>query len=499
MMAHTLSNIGMIGLGVMGKSLTLNLLDHQFHVAGFDLNQGNISQTGDEAEQLAKGQFTPCLSLQQMLSQLEKPRVIALSVPAGPGVDKVVTQLIEAGAQSSDIVIDTGNSLWSDTIAREKKYQGKITFFSTAVSGGETGARFGPALMASGDANAWRYVKPMWNAIAAKVDSQGQPLPPLTDGEPCAAYIGPAGSGHYVKMVHNGIEYADMQLICEVYHVLRQVAGMSCAHIGKVFARWNKGVLNSYLMEISADILQQTDPSTDKPLVDMILDKAGQKGTGLWTAINSLELGCPAPTITQSVYARALSSQKIQRVAASGILEKVTDSQSEQNLNKTQLIEQLHDALYCAKVCAYAQGFALMSAAAQEQQWQLDYAEIARIWRAGCIIRAGFLQTISNAFTQQTDLSNLMLDPGFAREMMIRQLNWRKAVAQASLLGIPCPGISSALSYFDSLGSETLPANLLQAQRDYFGSHSYSRVDRPESEKYHLQWSTDKREQILIG
>lgn len=488
------NHIAMIGLGVMGKSLTLNLLDNQFNVAGFDINKDHLMVTTKEAELLNKGTFLACDSLTGLLSTLKSPRVIALSIPAGNIVEQVIDDLLKAGLEPQDIVIDTGNSLWTDTIAREQKYQGQLQFFSTAVSGGEQGARFGPALMASGSAEAWQSIKPMWNAIAAKVDSDGLPVPPLHDGEPCATYTGPSGSGHFVKMVHNGIEYADMQLICEVYHYLRDAIELTPSQIGDIFTQWNQGVLNSYLIEITADILKQQDFSTDNPLVDMILDKAGQKGTGTWTAINSLEVGCPTPTIAQSVYARSLSSLKARRLIGAQCLKARTQPVDKTDLST--LINELHDALYCAKLCAYAQGFDLMNATSMQQNWSLNFVDIAKGWRAGCIIRATFLQDIANAYQQTPTLDNLLFAKHFAQQLENRQLSWRKTVSNSSLHGISMPGISSALSYFDSMRCETLPANLLQAQRDFFGSHTYSRIDQPESEKYHVEWSQSPRVEV---
>lgn len=489
------NHIAMIGLGVMGKSLSLNLLDNQFNVAGFDINRAHLLATTQAAQQLNKGDFLPCDSLASLLEALSSPRIIALSIPAGHIVEQVIDELLKAGLSPQDIVIDTGNSLWTDTITREKKYQGQLQFFSTAVSGGEHGARFGPALMASGSETAWQSIKPMWNAIAAKVDDNGLPVPPLHDGEPCATYTGPSGSGHFIKMVHNGIEYADMQLICEVYHYLRSAIGLTPYEIGDIFTQWNKGVLNSYLIEITADILQQNDFTTDNALVDMILDKAGQKGTGTWTAINSLEIGCPTPTITQSVYARSLSSLKSQRLVGAQCLNAKTQP-FDQSQDQTTVINELHDALYCAKLCAYAQGFDLIKTMSTQQNWPLNFADIAKGWRAGCIIRATFLQDITNAYQQVPTLDNLLFNQHFAQELENRQLNWRKTISKSSLYGIPTPGISSALNYFDSMRCETLPANLLQAQRDFFGSHTYSRIDQEESEKYHVEWSQSPRTEI---
>ncbi|WP_117232407.1 NADP-dependent phosphogluconate dehydrogenase [Vibrio maerlii] len=494
------SNIAMIGLGVMGKSLALNLLDQGFNVTGFDISEAHRERADSEAKELAqqanKGGFVKAADLKQVLDSLVKPRVIALSVPAGNIVEAVIDDLLAAGLESDDIVIDTGNSLWTDTEARDQKYHGKLRFFSTAVSGGEVGARTGPALMASGDKDAWNYVQPMWEAISAKVDENGLPVGQFDKGEPCAAYLGPAGAGHYVKMVHNGIEYADMQLICEVYHFMYDVLDMSAQEIGGVFAKWNRGVLNSYLMEISADILQTPDPVTQKPFVEIVLDKAGQKGTGLWTAVNSLQEGAPAPTIAQAVFARAQSGQKSIRVNGSKLLK--THVQPQCGLSKEETIAELHDALYCAKLSVYAQGFDLMNATSIKEGWDLDFAHIAKIWRAGCIIRAIFLQDITNAYQSDANLENLLFADRFVEEVHNRSFGWRAAVANSALTGIPMPAISSSLSYFDALRCETLPANLLQAQRDYFGAHTYSRLDEPESSKFHITWSEAERKQLIL-
>jgi 6-phosphogluconate dehydrogenase len=393
--------------------------------------------------------------------------------------------------------------LWVDTVEREVKYKANFILFSSAVSGGEVGARFGPALMPSGSPYAWSRIKPIWESIAAKVDVEsGKPLERtrpgevITQGEPCTAYIGPAGAGHYVKMVHNGIEYADMQIICEAYHVLRDGLLLSPDKIADIFQKWNLGPLDSYLMEISVDVLRhKTEEGV--PLVDVILDKAGQKGTGLWTAMSSLEVGCPAPTISQAVYARSISSFKDLRVEASSLLagpEVKTFTMQEQD----KFIEQLHDAMYCAKICTYAQGFQLMKLAGKEHGWALDFASIAKIWRAGCIIRAAFLQSISDAFNRNEDLENLLLDDYFSQVISKTQLNWRKAVAQTTLLGIPAGALSSSLAYYDSMRSEVLPANLLQGQRDYFGAHTFERLDKASAKKYHVEWSTPQRNMITI-
>lgn len=502
-----LCDIGFIGLGVMGKNLVLNLADNGYNIAAFDLCNEKIKSAieQDKNENITKKpRVHGCSSYTELLSKLKAPHLIVLSVPAGTPVDQVCENLIGAGIQPDDIVIDTGNSLWVDTVARENKYKSNFLLFSSAVSGGEVGARFGPSLMPSGSPYAWARIKPIWEAIAAKVDPKtGKPLERtkpgeiITTGEPCAAYIGPAGAGHYVKMVHNGIEYADMQIICEAYHILNGGLGLSADAIADVFEQWNNGLLDSYLMEISVEVLRHKSVDTGTPLVNLILDKAGQKGTGLWTAVSSLEVGCPTPTITQAVYARSISSFKELRIQASTLLkgpEPVTLTDQEKQIQ----IEQLHDAIYCAKMCAYAQGFQLMKLAAKEHEWVLNFASIAKIWRAGCIIRATFLQSIVLAYDRNNDLENLLLDDFFAEQLSERQLNWRKAVCSSTMLGIPNGALSSALSYYDSMRSETLPANLLQGQRDFFGAHTFERSDKADGKKYHVEWSSEERKTILI-
>ncbi|WP_371189501.1 NADP-dependent phosphogluconate dehydrogenase [Thalassotalea maritima] len=503
----TKCDIGFVGLGVMGKNLVLNLADNGYKIAAFDLDSEKVAaaMAQDVAENPTKeARVIGCSSYTELLSQLKSPHLIVLSVPAGAVVDQVCQNLIGAGIHPDDIVIDTGNSLWTDTVEREAKYKDNFIFFSSAVSGGEVGARFGPALMPSGSAYAWTRVKPIWSAIAAKVDAQtGKPLERtkpgdvVNTGEPCADYIGPAGAGHYVKMVHNGIEYADMQMICEAYHVLREGLSLSCDEIANIFEQWNEGVLDSYLMEISVEVLRHKDAETGSHLVDLILDKAGQKGTGLWTAVSSLEVGCPAPTISQAVYARSISSFKELRGETSQKLsqpEAVNFTAEE----KQQTIAQLHDALYCAKICAYAQGFQLMKLASVEQNWDLNYGSIAKIWRSGCIIRAAFLQSITDAFERNEKLENLLLDDFFADQLSECQQNWRLAVAKATMMGIPVGAISASLSYYDSMRSAVLPANLLQGQRDYFGAHTFARVDKPESQKYHVEWTDTERPIIKL-
>ncbi|OOE74285.1 NADP-dependent phosphogluconate dehydrogenase [Salinivibrio sp. ML290] len=490
------SQISLVGLGVMGKSLALNLVDHGFNVAGFDIDPHHRQAAREAALPLnqvsGKGQLTVVDSLSQLLASLQTPRVIALSVPAGEVVDQVIDELLAAGLAPDDIVIDTGNSLWTDSERRAHDYQGQLRFFNTAISGGEVGARTGPSLMASGDASAWAQVKPMWLAIAAKVDHAGQPVGQFEQGEPCAAYLGGAGVGHYVKMVHNGIEYADMQLIVEAYHFMSQALGMSAVEIGQCFARWNQGPLNSYLMAISAEILQTPDPITGKPFVEVVLDKAGQKGTGMWTAVNALQTGVAAPTIAQAVFARAQSGLKAVRVAAAKTR---TNSAAVAYDDIDTQLENLHDALYCAKLSVYAQGFDLINTTAQQQGWTLDFAQIAKIWRAGCIIRAQCLSEIAGAYQQTPDVANLLLVAPFAEAMSRQAPGWRATVASAAQAAVPIPAMAASLSYFDALHSEVLPANLLQAQRDYFGAHGYARVDDDGSRQYHLTWSEQPKRQ----
>lgn len=497
------STIGFVGLGVMGKSLVLNLADNGYKIAAFDLDSQKVSdaiaqERAEAPDQSAR--IRACSSFTELLNALPSPRTIFLSVPAGEPVDHVCNKLIDSGIKADDIVVDTGNSLWTDTRDREQHYLGQFIFFSTAVSGGEEGARFGPSLMPSGDRYAWTRLRPIMEAIAAKVDpatglpiERNEPGNPVKEGEPCAAYIGDSGSGHYVKMVHNGIEYADMQLICEVYHFMRHAMEMTPSEIADVFREWNKGPLHSYLIEISAEVLNETDQASGLPLVDLILDKAGQKGTGLWTAVSALQVGAPAPTITNAVFARSLSTLKSIRVEASKILP--GPKHFKIDTPRDQIIEQLHDALYCAKICAYAQGYQLMQMAAKEHGWDLDFSSISKIWRAGCIIRATFLQPIASAFERNAELPSLLMDPFFQEQLGRHQDNWRAIVAQAVLAGIPAGAISSALAYYDSFRTEILPANLLQGQRDFFGAHTFNRVDRDDG-KYHVRWSEAGRPMV---
>jgi len=502
-------DVAMVGLGVMGRNLALNLADHGYSVAGFDLSPELVTRLQAEDRRESPngkpGKVVGAASAAELLALLKSPRVIIALVPAGKAVDAVCDSLIAAGARAEDIVVDAGNSLWTDTIEREKKYRGRLTFFGSGVSGGETGARFGPSLMPGGDQRAWARLKPMWESIAAKVDaSTGRPLEgaapgrPVTGGEPCTTYVGENGAGHYVKMVHNGIEYADMQLICEAYHLLRESTGRSPRELADVFAEWNAGDLDSFLIEITADILRQSDPVTGRPFVDIVLDAAGQKGTGKWTAVNALDLGVPAMSIAEAVFARTASAIKEERVVASKSLAGPATGAGGESIvagGPTAGIAAIRDALYCSKIAAYAQGFQLMRAAQAEYKWTLDFAEIARIWRGGCIIRARFLQKITDAFRRDPALANLLLDQYFRDELSKRHANWRAVVAWAIKRGIPVPAFGSAIAYYDSYRTPVLPANLLQAQRDYFGAHTYERVDQPRGKKFHLDWPKPGRPQ----
>ncbi len=502
------ADIAVIGLGVMGKNLALNLADNGFTVAVYDLDKEKIATA---IAQEAKERFTdyprfiPCQSIRELNDTFQDHKTILLSVPAGAIVDTVCTSLIESGLTAKDIVIDTGNSHWQDTIARHERFDGKISFFSAAVSGGEQGARFGPSLMASGQKKDWQRVQPFFEAIAAKVDNEtGLPLErhdyrePVPQGKGCAALIGVAGSGHFVKMVHNGIEYADMQLLAEACDLLRRTLGMTPAEVGQLFEKWCETELNSYLLEISADILQFNDPDTGKPMVDMIMDKAGQKGTGTWTAIEALKAGSPSSTIAQSVFARSLSMMKEFRQQAAAVLSGPDAALTLNDEEKQAFIDQLFSGLLATKVVIYAQGFELMSTVAKEQDWQLNFAEIAGIWRAGCIIRATILHTITLAYAEQKDIDNLMLIPSFAALLAEHQGNWRKLAATALMQGVPMPTLTAGLNYYDGCRSEVLPANLIQAQRDFFGAHLFRRVDKPETESYHVEWHNPVNERQVV-
>lgn len=462
--------IGLIGLAVMGENLVLNMESKGFPVAVYNRTP---EKTKNFAETKAKGKkILPTYSIEEFINALERPRKIMLMVKAGNPVDKFIDTLIPH-LEKGDLIIDGGNSDYHDS-ERRAKYLGEkgYLFIGTGVSGGEEGALKGPSIMPGGQRDAYKLVEPIFTKIAAQVD-----------GEPCCTYIGPGGAGHYVKMVHNGIEYGDMQLITEAYLLLKHVLGMDADELHKTFSEWNSGDLDSYLIEITADIFTKKDPETGQPLVDVILDKAGQKGTGKWTVQSSLDLGVSAPTIAEAVFARIISSIKEERVEASKIL---TGPSISVQGEKEKFKNAIRDALYASKICSYAQGFALMQAASKEYNWDLKFGEISMIWRGGCIIRAHFLQRIKDAYDKNPSLKNLLLDPYFNEVINKTQNNWRWVVADASKLGVPIPAFSSALSYYDSYRHERLGANLLQAQRDYFGAHTYERVDK--EGVFHTEW-----------
>lgn len=463
-------NIGVVGVGVMGRSLALNFESKGFSVSLYDVSEERIKEILDHN----KGKrLVGTFSLEELVHSLEKPRKIMLMVQAGQVTDQVIDALIPL-LDKKDILIDGGNTYYTDTIRRSQTAaEHGIHFIGTGVSGGEEGALKGPSIMPGGQKEAYELVKPMFEKIAAQVN-----------GEPCTTYIGPDGAGHYVKMVHNGIEYGDMQLICEAYSLLVNVLGLNAEELHSVFKEWNEGELDSYLIEITADIFTKVDEETGKPMVDVILDTAGQKGTGKWTSKSSLDLGVPLPVITESVFARFLSAMKEERVKASQILS--GPEKKPFTGDKQELIERIRQALYFSKVLSYAQGFSQLKSMSLEMNWNLQYGEIAKIFRGGCIIRAAFLQNITDAFERDANLDNLLLDPYFENISRKYQQALREVVALAVEFGIPVPGFSSAISYYDSYRSERLPANLLQAQRDYFGAHTYQRIDK--EGVFHTNW-----------
>jgi 6-phosphogluconate dehydrogenase len=500
-MAKAHSDIGLIGLAVMGQNLALNIADHGFQISVYNRTTEKTDKFVAENPNTPGG-LVGSKTLEEFVASLSKPRKMIILVQAGKATDAVIDGLVPL-LEKGDIVIDGGNALWTDTIRREKALAAKgLRFIGSGVSGGEEGARFGPSLMPGGEFAAWQELKPIWEAVAAKVDAKtGKPLmgatpgKPVVGGVPCTTYIGANGAGHYVKMVHNGIEYGDMQMICEAYALMKNVLGLSAAEMGAIFAEWNRGLLDSFLIEITADILQQKDPATGAAFVDVVLDTAGQKGTGKWTSTNALDMGVPAPTIAEAVFARCLSAVKEERVAASKVISGPTTKFTG---DKKAFIAAIHDALYCSKICSYAQGFQLMREAQKEYNWQLNFGEIAQIFRGGCIIRAAFLQKITEAFARDGKLANLLLDPYFNAEVARCQTNWRKVISTATELGVSIPTFSSALSYFDGYRSASLPANLLQAQRDYFGAHTYERVDQPRGKFFHIDWPEKARPQLAV-
>ncbi len=468
------ADIGLIGLAVMGENLVLNMDDHGFKVAVYNRT---VSKVDDFLGGGAKGRnIVGAHSLDELIGLLERPRKVMLMVKAGKPVDDFIESLLPL-LDAGDIIIDGGNSLFADTIRRTGYVESKgLLYIGTGVSGGEEGARFGPSIMPGGSDAAWPQVKPIFQAIAAKV----------ADGTPCCEWVGPDGAGHFVKMVHNGIEYGDMQLIGEAYYIMANALDMSADEMHEVFAQWNEGDLDSYLIDITARILARKDRDTGKPIVDVIKDSAGQKGTGKWTSQIALDLGVAIPTITEAVFARGISAIKDERVAASRIL---TGPEARYTGDRQQFIDAIRDALYASKICSYAQGYALMREASKEYGWNLKFGDIALMWRGGCIIRARFLDRIKESFDANPDTANLLVAPYFRDAVDARQPNWRKVVVAATELGIPVPAFSSALAYFDSYRRARLSANLIQAQRDFFGAHTYERIDKPGV--FHTQWLAD--------
>jgi len=467
------ADIGLIGLAVMGENLVLNIENNGFTVAVYNRT---TSKVDDFVNGRAVGKnIIGTHSLEELCANLKRPRRVMIMVKAGAAVEKVIESL-QPYLEPGDIVIDGGNSEFPDSTRRTQELAAKeLLFIGTGVSGGEEGALTGPSIMPGGNPDAWSAVKPIFQAIAAKTEQ----------GEPCCDWVGRGGAGHFVKMVHNGIEYGDMQMICETYQMMKDGLGMSNDEMHDVFTGWNKGVLDSYLIEITRDILGYRDEDGSATL-DLILDKAGQKGTGKWTTISALHAGQPLTLIGEAVFARCLSALKDERIAASSVL---SGPAAKFDGERDAFIDDLEQALYASKIVSYAQGFQLMRAVSDEKDWGLDYGAIALMWRGGCIIRSAFLGNIRDAFTRDKDITNLLLDPFFAEAVQNAQDAWRRVVATAATLGIPMPATGAALAYFDGYRCERLPANLLQAQRDYFGAHTYERVDRPRGEFSHTNWT----------
>ncbi|MNW28349.1 6-phosphogluconate dehydrogenase, NADP(+)-dependent, decarboxylating [compost metagenome] len=462
--------IGVIGLAVMGKNLALNIESKGFTVSVYNRSS---EKTHDLLKEAEGKNLTGTFTIEEFVNSLESPRKILIMVQAGKATDATIEQLLPH-LDEGDIIIDGGNAYFPDTQRRSAELEAKgIRFIGTGVSGGEEGALNGPSIMPGGLESAYKLVEPILTAISAKVN-----------GDPCCTYIGTDGAGHYVKMVHNGIEYGDMQLIGEAYHLMKSVLNVGAEELHEIFSEWNKGELDSYLIEITADIFSKYDPETGKPMVDVILDAAGQKGTGKWTSQNALDLGVPLSMITESVFSRFLSAMKEERVAASKVLS--GPAAQEFTGDKKEFVESVRKALFASKIVSYAQGFAQMRAASDEYGWDLKYGKIAMIFRGGCIIRSRFLQNIMDAYDQDPALKNLLLDPFFKNVVESYQDAWRQVISVAVANGIPVPGFSSALAYYDSYRTERLPANLLQAQRDYFGAHTFKRVDK--EGVFHHQW-----------
>jgi 6-phosphogluconate dehydrogenase len=465
--------IGVIGLAVMGKNLALNIESRGFTVSVFNRSP---EKTKDLMEEAKGRNLVGTYSLEEFVNSLETPRKILIMVKAGAATDATIEQLAPLLSEG-DILIDGGNAHFPDTQRRNKELEAKnIRFIGTGVSGGEEGALKGPAIMPGGQKEAYALVEDILTSISAKVN-----------GDPCCTYIGPDGAGHYVKMVHNGIEYGDMQLICEAYHLLKDVLNVNAEELHEIFSEWNKGELDSYLIEITRDIFTKYDPETKQPMVDVILDSAGQKGTGKWTSQSALDLGVPLSIITESVFSRFISAMKQERVAASKVLS--GPAQKPFDGDRKSFIEAVRKALYASKICSYAQGFAQMRSASEEYNWDLDFGSIAMIFRGGCIIRARFLQNIKDAYDRNPGLKNLLLDEYFKNIVEEYQDAWRQVVATAITRGVPVPAFASALAYYDSYRTERLPANLLQAQRDYFGAHTFQRVDKEGT--FHFNWLED--------
>ena len=463
---------GLIGLGVMGQNFVLNVERNGFEVAVYN-------RTAETTEKYIAGpaagkNIKPAYTLKEFVDSLESPRKIMLLVKAGAPVDATIQQLIPL-LDKGDLIIDGGNSFFTDTERRAKELESQgFNFFGMGVSGGEEGALWGPSLMPGGSRDAYKEVEPIMNAVAAKADE---------DGEPCVTYLGPGGSGHYVKMVHNGIEYGDMELIAEAYYLLDRALGLSAQEFHEIFTEWNKAELSSFLIEITAKVFSKVDEDTGEPLVDVILDKAGQKGTGRWMGENALELGISIPTIIAAVNGRIISSQKEERVHASSVL---TGPTKKYEGGSQKLIDATRDALYVSKICSYAQGMSLLKKASAEYGYNMDLGAIARIWRAGCIIRARLLNDITSAFNRNKDLPNLLVDDVFRESVNSRQESWRFVIKCAIEMGIPMPAMNASLAYYDSYRSERLPANLIQAQRDFFGAHTFERIDKPGT--FHADW-----------
>jgi 6-phosphogluconate dehydrogenase len=467
------ADIGLIGLAVMGQNLVLNMDDHGYTVAVY--NRTTSKMTDFIHNEAAGTNVIGAETLEELVSLLERPRKVMLMVKAGKPVDLTIESLLPF-LEPGDIIIDGGNSNFEDTIRRTRELEEKgFLFIGTGVSGGEEGARFGPSIMPGGSEEAWPYVRPILQDIAAKVE----------DGTPCCDWVGADGAGHFVKMVHNGIEYGDMQLIAEAYHLLKDVLEMSYDEMSAVFKDWDQGVLDSYLIEITGEILATRD-TDGQPLAEKILDAAGQKGTGRWTAVNALNLGIPLTLIAEAVLARSLSALKEERVAASKVL---GGPLLKYEGDRSAFVEDIRQALYAAKIISYAQGYMMMTSAAKEFGWDLDYGGIALMWREGCIIRSAFLGKIEEAYRSTPDLQNLLLAPYFQAAVENAETSWRRVVATAVTQGIPVPAMSSALAFFDGYRNDRLPANLIQAQRDYFGAHTYERVDKPLGEFFHTDWT----------